>query len=81
MKVISSRDFNQDVSQAKRAARIEPVFITDRGKPTHVLMSIENFRNLTGQTESIVDLLAMPDVTEVEAPRSSHAWERKAGLG
>jgi len=80
MKVISSRDFNQDVSQAKRAARIEPVFITDRGKPTHVLMSIENFRNLTGQTESIVDLLAMPGVAEVEAQRSSNAWERKAGL-
>jgi prevent-host-death family protein len=80
MKVISSRDFNQDVSQAKRAARIEPVFITDRGKPTHVLMSIENFRNLTGQTESIVDLLAMPGVAEVEAQRSSSAWERKAGL-
>jgi len=81
MKVISSRDFNQDVSHAKRAARIEPVFITDRGKPTHVLMSIENFRNLTGQTETIVDLLAMPGVTEVEAQRSSSAWERKAGLG
>jgi len=81
MKVISSRDFNQDVSQAKRAARIEPVFITDRGKPTHVLMSIENFRNLTGQTESIVDLLAMPGAAEIEPQRSSNAWERKAGLG
>jgi len=81
MKVISSRDFNQDVSQAKRAARIEPVFITDRGKPTHVLMSIENFRNLTGQTESIVDLLAMPGAAEIEPQRSSSAWERKAGLG
>jgi PHD/YefM family antitoxin component YafN of YafNO toxin-antitoxin module len=60
MKVISSRDFNQDVSQAKRAARIEPVFVTDRGKTTHVLMSIEAYRKLSGQTETIVDLLAMP---------------------
>ncbi|OZA77981.1 MAG: prevent-host-death protein, partial [Caulobacter sp. 39-67-4] len=32
MKVITSRAFNQDVSQAKRAARIAPVFVTDRGK-------------------------------------------------
>lgn len=61
MKVLSSRDFNQDVSQAKRLARIEPVFVTDRGKPTHVLMSIEAFRQLNGQSQSIVDLLAMPD--------------------
>ena len=75
MKVVSSRDFNQDVSHAKRAARIEPVFITDRGKPTHVLMSIENFKNITGQTETIVDLLAMSDSVEAEAPRSD-AWDR-----
>lgn len=75
MKVVSSRDFNQDVSQAKRAARLGPVFITDRGKPTHVLMSIENFKNLTGQTESVVDLLAMPDSVEVE-PQRSDAWDR-----
>jgi prevent-host-death family protein len=81
MKVVSSRDFNQDVSHAKRAARIEPVFITDRGKPTHVLMSIENFRHLTGQTESVVDLLAMPDSPEVEAVRSVDAWDRRTELG
>ena len=80
MKVVSSRDFNQDVSQAKRAARIEPVFITDRGKPTHVLMSIENFKHLTGQTETVVDLLAMPDSVEVETGRSD-AWERRPELG
>ena len=80
MKVLSSRDFNQDVSQAKRAARIEPVFITDRGKPTHVLMSIENFKHLTGQTETMVDLLAMPDSVEVETGRSD-AWERRPELG
>ena len=78
MKVVSSRDFNQDVSHAKRAARIEPVFITDRGKPTHVLMSIEHFRHLTGQTESLVDLLAMPDSPGMEAARSGDAWDRAA---
>ena len=80
MKVVSSRDFNQDVSQAKRAARIEPVFITDRGKPTHVLMSIENFKHLTGQTETMVDLLAMPEPPDVEAGRSD-AWDRRPELG
>lgn len=59
MKLLSSREFNQDVSLAKRAARIEPVFITDRGRPTHVLMSIDAFRRLSGDSETIVDLLAM----------------------
>ncbi|MBB4841208.1 MULTISPECIES: type II toxin-antitoxin system Phd/YefM family antitoxin [Sphingomonas] len=60
MKVITSREFNQDVSAAKRLARGEPVFVTDRGRPTHVLMSIDQFRALSGQRESIVDLLALP---------------------
>ncbi|MBO9545527.1 type II toxin-antitoxin system Phd/YefM family antitoxin [Caulobacter sp.] len=77
MKIITSREFNQDVSQAKRAARIEPVFITDRGRPTHVLMSVENYRRLTGQTETIVDLLAMPGLPAVELPRSTEAWDSR----
>lgn len=83
MKVISSRDFNQDVSNAKRAARIEPVFVTDRGKPTHVLMSIDSFRHLTGQTETIVDLLAMPAPAEIDADRTGAAdtWDRRAAMG
>ncbi|WP_426012840.1 type II toxin-antitoxin system Phd/YefM family antitoxin [Caulobacter sp. DWR2-3-1b2] len=81
MKVISSRDFNQDVSQAKRAARIEPVFVTDRGKATHVLMSVETYRRLTGQTETIVDLLAMPGLPaiDLDAARSDDAWDRRSG--
>lgn len=78
MKVLSSRDFNQDVSLAKRAARLEPVFITDRGRPTHVLMSVEAYRRLTGQTETIVDLLAMPDppAVDLEAARAPETWDR-----
>lgn len=66
MTTISSRDFNQDVGKAKRLARQEPVFITDRGRPSHVLLSFEAFRQISGQTESIIDLLAMADPAEAE---------------
>jgi prevent-host-death family protein len=76
MKMITSRDFNQDVSQAKRAARLEPVFVTDRGKPSHVLMSIDAFRQLTGQTENLVELLAMPGLSEIELGVDD-AWDRR----
>ena len=62
---ITSRTFNQDASGAKRAAQNGPVFITDRGKPAHVLLSIEAYRRLTGQRESIIDLLADPEAAEV----------------
>lgn len=62
---ITSRTFNQDASGAKRASQNGPVFITDRGKPAHVLLSIEAYRRLTGQRESIIDLLADAEAAEV----------------
>jgi prevent-host-death family protein len=57
---LTSREFNQDTSRAKKAAKKGPVFITDRGEPAHVLLSIEEYRRLTGKGRSIVDMLAMP---------------------
>lgn len=62
----SSRDFNQHASDAKRAANDGPVFITDRGRPAHVLLSIEEYRRLTGGVQKIADLLAMPGAEDIE---------------
>ena len=69
---VSSREFNQDASGAKRAASKGPVIITDRGRPAHVLLTIEAYRKLTQNTASIADLLAMPGVADIafEAPRA-----------
>jgi prevent-host-death family protein len=78
VKLIGSREFNQDVSSAKRAARSEPVFVTDRGKPTHVLLSIEAFRQLTGPAESLLDLLASDERIDVEPDwRAAAGWSRR----
>lgn len=66
MKAMSSREFNQDVSRAKRFARAEPVFVTDRGRATHVLVSVESYRRLIGHTETVADLLAAPQPIEAE---------------
>lgn len=76
MKVVTSREFNQDVSGAKRAARMEPVFVTDRGRPTHVLMSIEVFRQMSGPGETIIDLLAMTGDGGADIGRSGEGWDR-----
>ena len=62
---LSSREFNQDASGAKKAARKGPVFITDRGRPAHVLLTIEEYRRITGGSASIIDMLAMPGVEDV----------------
>lgn len=58
----SSREFNQDVSAAKKAAQDGPVFVTDRGRPTHVLLSVTEYLRLTSKGPSIVELLSMPAV-------------------
>jgi prevent-host-death family protein len=63
---VSSREFNQDTSRAKKAASNGPVFITDRGKPAHVLLSIEEYHRLTGSTRKIAAALAMPDLEQIE---------------
>ncbi|CAM3183130.1 MULTISPECIES: type II toxin-antitoxin system prevent-host-death family antitoxin [Methylobacterium] len=70
---LTSREFNQDTGRAKKAAAEGPVFISDRGKPAHVLLSIADYRRLTGQEPSIVEALGWPagvEDVEIEFPRS-----------
>ncbi len=69
---LSSREFNQDTSRAKKATSGGPVFITDRGKPAHVLLSIEDYQRITGKHRSIVDALSMSGLADIEfdLPRS-----------
>ncbi|MGL5445904.1 MAG: type II toxin-antitoxin system Phd/YefM family antitoxin [Rhabdaerophilum sp.] len=68
---MSSREFNQDASRAKRAAKAGPVFITDRGQPQHVLLSIQEYQRLGGGRR-IVDVLAMPvpETIEFDPPKA-----------
>lgn len=68
---LSSREFNQDTGRAKRAAKKGPVFITDRGRPSHVLLTVEEYDRLTGDQKNVADLLAMSDAAEIdfEPPR------------
>ncbi len=63
---LSSRQFNQDASKAKRAAMAGPVFITDRGRPAHVLLTFAEYKRITGGRTKIADLLAMPGIEDVE---------------
>jgi len=58
----------------ERAASKGPVIITDRGRPAHVLLTIEAYQKLTQRAAGIADLLAMPGVADIdfEAPRMGH---------
>jgi prevent-host-death family protein len=63
---LSSRDLNQDASSARKAAQNGPVIITDRGKPSYVLMTYDEFKRLSGQPGSLIDALAMPDLSQID---------------
>lgn len=72
---VTSREFNQDVTRAKRAAENGPVLITDRGKPAHVLLSIQEFRRLSGTRRDLLQAISMPGLSRIDlkVPRSGRA--------
>ncbi|MDP2171691.1 MAG: type II toxin-antitoxin system prevent-host-death family antitoxin [Rhodocyclaceae bacterium] len=63
---LSSREFNQDASKAKKSAKAGPVIITDRGRPAHVLLTFDEYKKITGGQTKIADLLAMPGIADIE---------------
>ena len=79
---MSSREFNQDTSGAKRLAESGPVYITDRGRPGHVLLTFDAYEELVG-THRALDLLAEPaGVADVEfdVPQKSADRARPASF-
>jgi len=55
---MTSREFNQDLGRAKRESMREPLIITDRGAPKHVLMSYEEYQQILAK----------------EKPQSAYEW-------
>lgn len=68
---VTSSELNQHIGHAKRAAKSGPAFITHRGEPAYVLLSIEDYRRLAGQRRSLVEALSMPSLADIdfEPPR------------
>lgn len=55
------REFSQNSRRAKKAATQSPVFITDRVRPAHVLLTVADYEKLPGKTTSLLDALAQTD--------------------
>ena len=63
---VTRRELNQDVARAKKAVKTGPVFITDRGKPVHVLLSIEDFRAVGGEGRGLLEALSMAALADID---------------
>lgn len=66
MSTLTSREFNQETGRAKKEALSGPVFITDRGKPSHVLLSYEEYKAVTEKRATIGEMLSMDGVEDIE---------------
>lgn len=71
---LSSREFNQDTSRAKKAAAMGPVVITGRGRPSHVLLSMDHYLALNRMTAGIVELLATPGADDAGFEPTRLCW-------
>lgn len=79
---ITSREFNRDVSAAKRAAEQGPVLITDHGRPSHVLLTADQYDRLSGRQELMGDRLWRgqdPDI-ELDLPERRVESDRDLDL-
>ena len=63
---ISSEEFKQQVKEAQKASNSGPVFITHDGEPAQVLLSIEEYRQITAKHGTIVDRLVCPDADDID---------------
>lgn len=83
MKSFTSGEFSQDVSAAKCAAQDGPVFITERGEPAFVLLSIDDYQALTvgGQSlQQVFSQLPNTDAIDAEFPTAKGNVARAAKL-
>ena len=60
MKSVTGSEFSQNLEAAIQAALDGPVFITEQGEISHVLLSCENYKTLC-QGKDLVERLACPE--------------------
>jgi prevent-host-death family protein len=80
---ITSREFNQNVAKAKKAAQKGPVTITDRGRAAFVLMTQKEYDKLRGGRQTLFDLVGQsgPDADfDFDPPRLGGSLLRRIDL-
>jgi len=65
----SSREFNQDVTREKKAAKHGPVFITEGGNPSHVLLAFNDYKKITNKKKNIVEIISMSEDIDFDPPK------------
>lgn len=73
--ILSCQDFNRQISQAQKQCEHAPVFVTNRGELSYVLMSYQKYLQLTNKTQNIADALAFPksktEIVDIDFERAN----------
>jgi len=71
MSVVTATEFNQRPSQIKALSEQEPVFVTDRGRTTTVVLSLADYDRLRGARlpRSVGQALAADDDIDLDTRR------------
>ena len=48
---VTSRELNQDIIKVKKVCVVGPVYVTNRGEPTHVMMSFEEYQKYASKLD------------------------------
>jgi hypothetical protein len=73
----TSEAFDHQVDDAMKLAQEGPVFITEDGYKTHVLLSIEEYRKISDKGLNIGDMLSNTAAAEIDfelPPREMQAF-------
>ena len=66
MSIVSSADVQKNFGRYKEAARVEPVVVTQYGKPTVVILAASEYERLKKLHRRVLRLEDMPD-SDIEA--------------
>lgn len=59
-------EFLRNTSEATNAADKEPLFITEQGRTTHVLLKFSDYQRLIREYRNMAELLSVPDMADID---------------
>lgn len=59
-------EFLRNTSDATSAADKQPVFLTDQGRTTHVLLKFSDYQRLIREHRNMAELLSVPDMAGID---------------
>jgi hypothetical protein len=64
--VLSLQEFVEHPDKATNTAESAPVFLTECGRTTHVLLKFSDYQRLIREHRNMAELLSVPDMADID---------------